>query len=99
MSLKDKLRPNALILAGMAFVLAAGSLAAICVGLGQDWAMEVLLLLAATFGGSSASLVGLSAQVAQDPPPPQIPESSAKMMLEESRNMIGEWKYFVPKES
>ena len=71
--LVDKIKPNALYLATGSGVLAAGTLAVLCLGpvgiAAITMGTEIQLLLATAFGMSLASTIGLAAQVAQDPAP------------------------------
>ena len=72
MSFKEKLRPNVLILSGMAFVLTCGLLSAMVVGFMHAWPIEGMMALAITFGASLGGLLSLSAQVATDPEPNRV---------------------------
>lgn len=81
MNWKDKLRPNALILAGMSSVLFVGTGAALVVGAIMGFPQEIQLILAVAVGASGVKMVDFASAVAQDPPPPQVPESSVDMML------------------
>ena len=88
MNWKDKIRPNALILAGLSTALFVGTGAALVIGAVMGFPVEILLILAVAVGAAGVKMVDFASAVAQDPPPPQIPESSAAMMLDKLRD----WK-------
>lgn len=82
MTIREKLRPNALILAGLSAGLFLATGTALVLGALGAWPIEILLILAVALGASGTQMVNFAQAVAQDPPPPTIPESSAAMMLD-----------------
>ena len=70
MSLKDKLKPNVLIISGLSFLAFAG-IGGVMVfmalnGYGEH---DIMLILAAALGASGTAFIALGSQVASDPPP------------------------------
>ena len=88
MDWKAKVRPNVWMLAFLSGALFLGTMLALVGGAMIGLPMEILLILAVAVGASGTKTLDLATSVSQDPPPPQIPESSAAMMLDK----LKDWK-------
>ena len=88
MTIREKIRPNALILAAMAFAMSVGLMLLLWAGIERQWPLEFMILLATAYGSCLTAMIGLGSQVAADPPPPSVPGHIVERLIDRTLDKI-----------